>query len=75
MIVCDICKADVAQHRLGINKMVYGMLPVEVSTVGYSKATWVDTDDGSGMTMFIHDGCWRTLLEHKEEEERNFPPE
>ena len=65
MIVCDICEKDVAQYTLGRNKIVYGLLPVEVSSVGYSKATWVDTDDGSGMTKFMHDDCLSTLIQDK----------
>jgi len=76
MIVCDICKRNVADWSLEENKMVYGLLPVEVSLVHYNKAYWIDANDGSGMTQFLHDDCLRTLLqrkEHNDEEDRNFP--
>jgi len=70
MIVCDICNVDVATYSLGTNKVVYGLLPVDVGSVGYSKAVWVDTDDGSGMTKFIHDGCLTDLINYANEEKR-----
>jgi hypothetical protein len=70
MIVCDICYDDVAVYSLGTNKVVYGLLPVEVGTVGYSKATWVDTDDGSGMSKFLHEGCLSNLIEYGRKEKR-----
>jgi len=60
MIICDVCKDDVSAHSLGINKLVYGLMPVTVSTTGYSRAEWVDSDDG--MTQFIHDKCLESLI-------------
>ena len=38
MLICDVCKEDVAQHSLETNKVVYGLLPVTVGTTGYGRA-------------------------------------
>jgi len=73
MVVCDICEKSVATYSLSTNKVVYGLLPVEADSVGYSKAAWVDTDDGSGMTKFIHDGCLSDLIEYSIER-KSIPP-
>ena len=62
MIICDVCKENVARHTLGTNKIVYGLMPIVVGTVGYNKEEWIDTDDGSGMTQFIHDRCLETVV-------------
>ena len=61
MLICDVCKEDVAQHSLETNKVVYGLLPVTVGTTGYGRAEWMDSDDG--MTQFIHDKCLQSIME------------
>ena len=57
MIVCDICRKDVAVIER--DRRVFGLLPVEVSTFSYTKAEWqwINTDDGSGMSYFLHGSC------------------
>ena len=64
MLICDVCKEDVAQHSLETNKVVYGLLPVTVGTTGYGRAEWMDSDDG--MTQFIHDKCLDDIIGRRE---------
>ena len=57
MIVCDICRKDVAV--LERDQRVFGLLPIEVSQFSYKKAEWqwIDADDCSGMSYFLHGSC------------------
>ena len=59
MIICDICRKDVSSASLGINKIVYGLMPVEASAHGYVNAEWMED---ASMSKFIHDGCLDSLL-------------
>tara|TARA_Y100000310_G_C20184612_1_gene579730 strand:+ start:207 stop:569 length:363 start_codon:yes stop_codon:yes gene_type:complete len=59
MVICDVCRIDVNSANLGINKIVYGLMPVEVSGHGYVNAEWME---GASMSKFIHDGCLDSLL-------------
>ena len=66
MIVCNICEGNVAKYSLGINKVVYGLMPVEVGSDSFAKAEWVDmSDENSGMAKFVHDECLSNLTEHQ----------
>ena len=58
MISCDICGENVATYSLQTNKIVYVLMPVDVGSISYTKAEWIDTKAvGEGLTKFIHDKC------------------
>ena len=59
MIVCDICKDDVAVYSLGINKLVYALMPVEVGSHTVEEAEWVA---GTGLTQFLHEPCLNSAI-------------
>ena len=65
MIVCNICEASVATYSLGTNKIVYGLMPVEVGSDSFTKAEWIDTsNETSGMANFIHGECLDKLKQY-----------
>ena len=57
MIVCDICRKDVAV--LGLDQRVFGLLTIEVSQFSYNRAEWqpISADESSGMAYFLHGSC------------------
>ena len=63
MIICDICKKDTV-HNGNSDPLIYGLLPVEMSQFGYkrSELSWADSNEGSGMTLFMHGNCLELLL-------------
>ncbi len=62
MIVCDICKDDVATHALGTNKLVYALMPVEIGSHTVEQAEWVN-GAATLLTQFLHDKCFSKVME------------
>jgi len=62
MIVCDICKDDVAIHTLGTNKLVYALMPIEVGSHTVEQTDWTTGIDGTGLTQFLHEPCLNRVI-------------
>ena len=63
MIVCDICRKDVAVIEQ--ERRVFGLLPIEVGTFSYQQAEWqpIGADKSSGIAYFLHGSCLDRVVE------------